>query len=84
MEKEVTDWIQSKLDLLGEAANFVTLMTVRRAMCMRDEGSPLAAGRQWQAANHLKLRWLRAIRGERCRKRHGSTVSGRSRKDERK
>ena len=28
MEKEVSDWIQSKLDLLGEAANFVTLMTL--------------------------------------------------------
>jgi hypothetical protein len=29
--------------------------------CMRDEGSPLAAGSQVQAANHCKLRSLRAI-----------------------
>ena len=28
--------------------------------CVRDEGSPLGAGLQEQASNHLKLLWLRA------------------------
>jgi hypothetical protein len=32
---------------------------------VRDEGRPLAAGLQEQAANHRKRRWLRAIRHER-------------------
>ena len=34
--------------------------TLEQPCCTRDEGRPLAAGVQAQAANHLKLRRLRA------------------------
>ena len=39
----------------------VSPMTVRQAMCVRDEGRPLAAGLRRQAANHRKRRWSRVI-----------------------
>jgi hypothetical protein len=35
-------------------------MTVRQAMCVRDEGRSLAAGLRRQAANHRKRLWSKA------------------------
>jgi hypothetical protein len=51
-----------------------------RRCCMDDEGGPLAAALQGEAANHRKVRRSRAVRAERCGKGELSARQVRTRK----
>ena len=51
-----------------------------RRCCMDDEGGPLAAALQGEAANHCKVRRSRAARAERCGKGEQSARQVRARK----
>ena len=65
-------------------ANFTdTAMTVRQAMCARDEGRPLVAGLRRQAANHRKRLWSK-VTVVSVTEKAGLNLSGVKRKDERK
>ena len=60
------------------------MSTPEQPCCTQDEGRPLAAALQEEAANHLTRRWLRGrvVSGEEGR--HGMIVSGTDHGDERK